>query len=90
MELWRVVEWRVPLLSEEGGQVPADRNWEHEGHADPERTFTQTHTLNNKAAVFLVPHNWLCRYTFAFLDKMAAQSSKLRFRMFKTEAEYVN
>lgn len=85
MELRCVVERRVPLLTEEGGQVPTDCNWEHQGHADPERTFTQTHTLS-----FLVPHNWLCRYTFAFFDKMAAHSSKLCFRRFKTEAESVN
>lgn len=39
VELWSVVVRRVP----QGGQVPTDRYWEHQGHTDPERTYTHTH-----------------------------------------------
>ena len=44
VELWSVVVSWVSHLTEEGGQVPADRYREHQCHADPEWAYTHTHT----------------------------------------------
>jgi len=43
VELWSVVIAGVSHFMEEGGQIPADRYWEHQSHTNPKWTCTNTH-----------------------------------------------